>query len=299
MCVSACALQESPDFERGQEAIAAVPGECYLVGDSDNRLSIVVRNDVDPSTNETDIGQTGVNNIEALAVSPLTKIVYAADAGQLGTLNVDTGAFTALPRVFGTGSGADNNQALNDVDGLASDPCTGEFYASHWRGGNEDLLFKIDIETGTHIPDAFGLGIDYVVIPAIAGLEDVDDIAIDPDDCQLYGIFNNGGSDDRLGRIDKNSGVSTDVGPFGISDLEGMSFAPDGSMYATGGINAAVVGHRTCLSGPQSARRRASGHARSVGQSGDQYELATGALSKRRYLGRRHDHEFSCRGIHW
>ena len=128
---SACGIQEEPDLGHRQEAVAAVPGECYLVGDNDDRLSIVTRGNTDPMNNEVDVGLTTVDDIEALAVSPLTKIVYVADAEQLGTLDVDTGLFTALPQVFGIADGALGGRGLDDADGLSFDPCTGEFYGSH------------------------------------------------------------------------------------------------------------------------------------------------------------------------
>ncbi len=244
LVLSACESEEVPIDDR-QQSLAAVPGECYLVGDQNDGLSILDRSDTNPVTNETDVGNSGVADIEGIAVSPLTKILFAADADRLGTLNPNTGEFTPLPRPFGTASGSDGEQLLEDADGLTFDPCNGDFYASSRRDGEDDLLFKINSETGEHIPNAFGPGNDYVVVPAVLGLNDVDDIAIDPTSCLLYAIMNDGGTNDRLAIVNKTTGASTDVGIFGISDVEGMSFAPDGSLYVTTGSNSDVSGFYT------------------------------------------------------
>lgn len=98
------------------------------------------------------------------------------------------------------------------------------------------MLVQLDVTTGALVPDAFGPGIDYVLMPAIAGLGDADDLAIDPADGQLYAIFNTGGgTDDRLVRVDKQTGATSDVGPIGVPDVEGLAFGADGVLWATNG----------------------------------------------------------------
>ena len=114
-------------------------------------------------------------------------------------------------------------------------------WATDRDSGANDALFKIDIATGTYVPDAFGPGVDYVVITGAGTSErDIDDIAIDPTTSTLYGIANAGGTADRLVSIDKTTGVAAPVNPgspqIGITDVEGLSFFNDGSLYgSTGG----------------------------------------------------------------
>ena len=206
---------------------------CYLVADGGDELTWVVR----ATGQETDLGPVGVSRIEAAAYRPATGVLYAADADRLGTLDLTTGAFSALDSSFGTGAGAEGSVTFSDVDGLAFDPFTGWLYGAHRRNGPDDLLLVIDPETGAHVPDAFGAGVDYVVVPSTAavGFEDLDDLAIDPVDGQLYAIANNGGTGDRLIRIDKLTGAVTDVGALGQNDMEGLSFDALGQLYGTTG----------------------------------------------------------------
>ncbi|WP_456427546.1 SdrD B-like domain-containing protein [Rhodocaloribacter sp.] len=206
---------------------------CYLVADGGDELTWVVR----ATGQETDLGPVGVSRIEAAAYRPVTGVLYAADADRLGTLDPATGAFSALGSTFGTGDGAEGSVTFSDVDGLAFDPFTGRLYGAHRRNGPDDLLFVIDPATGAHVPDAFGSGVDYVVVPSTAavGFQDLDDLAIDPADGRLYAIANNGGTGDRLIRIDKLTGDVTDVGALGQNDMEGLSFDALGQLYGTTG----------------------------------------------------------------
>ncbi len=72
-------------------------------------------------------------------------------------------------------------------------------------------------------------------MPAGAGLDDVDDVAIDPTDGTLYGIMNNGGSGDRLVIINKATGATTDLGVIGPTDMEGFGFGDDGTLWGVDG----------------------------------------------------------------
>ena len=84
---------------------------CYLASDSTNRLTLVVDR-MDGSTS-IDVGPFGVSDIEALAKEPFTGVLYAADANQLGTVNLDTGAFTATASTFGTAFAANGDLTAN------------------------------------------------------------------------------------------------------------------------------------------------------------------------------------------
>ncbi|BAO43697.1 hypothetical protein TBH_C0760 [Thiolapillus brandeum] len=186
--------------------------------------------------------------MEAAAIYLDGITLYAADADQLGILDTATGNFTPTSSTFGTGSGAQGNIPFTDVDGLAFDALTGYFYGSE-RQGAEDLLFRIDRTTGAHVPDAFGPGVDYVVIQTQAefgglNLDDIDDIAIDPRDGQMYAVANNGGTADHLVKVDKMTGAVTDVAVFtnasggaNVTDMEGLGFYNNGVFYGTTGTS--------------------------------------------------------------
>jgi hypothetical protein len=101
-----------------------------------------------------------------------------------------------------------------------------------------DLLYQVNTATGQHVPNAFGPGVDYVVMPKLAAFpefHDIDDIAIDPATGQMYGILNNSSNGDRLITINKTTGATADVGAFGIAEVEGLDFDPHGNLWATAG----------------------------------------------------------------
>jgi hypothetical protein len=107
------------------------------------------------------------------------------------------------------------------------------FSATH---GTYDLLFQIDNRTtGEYVEDAFGPGIDYIVIAGTGIYEDFDDMAVSPDDGTLYGVSNNGSSDQILS-INKVTGAVSVVSSLtSISDVEGLGFSNDNKMYGTSG----------------------------------------------------------------
>ena len=228
---------------------------CYLVADAgggppgNDLLTMVDTDDTNPATNETSVGTgTGTTFIESIAFQPAPGPntigpLYAANAGQLGTLSLTTGLFTPTSLPFGAGDGSlpGGPITFSDVDGLAFDTFSGTLYGTHRRtgAGLDDLLFQIDPSTGAHIPDAFGMGIDYVVITSTLAVmrSDIDDISIDPSDGQMYASANNGGIMDRLVIIDSSTGAVTDVGAFGVGDMEGLSFDDNGQLLGTTGVD--------------------------------------------------------------
>lgn len=218
---------------------------CYLVADgnadatdgqAEDLLTKVNREDPDPATNETNIGTgTGTFNIEAIALQPGTGVLFAADAGTIGTLDTTTGRFTALGPV-GTGSGALGGKALKDIDGLSFDAATGFLYGTERRrSAQEDLFLRIDPATGALVPGAIAGG-DYAVVNAVAGLPDIDAIAVDPVDGKMYAVANDGGRKDHLVRIDKASGQATDIGVLNAQDVEGLGFASGQLIGTTGKV---------------------------------------------------------------
>ncbi|HEX6306357.1 MAG TPA: hypothetical protein VFZ76_19310 [Anaerolineales bacterium] len=187
---------------------------------------------------ETVIGSPGTSNMEAITFQAPTETLFGVDADQLGTLDLSTGAFTPTSDPFGTANGAFGNQVIDDVDSLGFDPLTGILYgANRIRRPEADILIQIDPNTGRVLPDAFGPGVGYVRIPTVNNLNDIDDIAIDPIDGQMYGTQNSGGQGDRLVKIDKQTGVTIDIGSLGINDMEGLTFDPSGQLLGTTGRN--------------------------------------------------------------
>ncbi|MBT8066755.1 MAG: DUF11 domain-containing protein [Gammaproteobacteria bacterium] len=216
---------------------------CYLVADSgggnggNDLFTRIDTADFNPATNETNIGSgTGTNTIEAIAFNSANGLVYAANANRLGVLSLTTGVFQPLPQNFGTGGNSGTNITFDDVDGLAYDATTGVLYGVDARGGGAtDVLFQINMSTGAHVPNAFGANIDYVPIPPIAGNNITDDIAIDPTTGVMYASVNSGGSSDRLIRVDKLTGATTDVAAITVPDIEGLGTDPSGQLWGTSG----------------------------------------------------------------
>ncbi|MEL6260622.1 MAG: DUF11 domain-containing protein [Cyanobacteria bacterium J06626_6] len=217
---------------------------CYAFADNGDQLVSV---DINTGTAGQIGGTAGVPQIEAIAFWPaFPGTLYAADADSLGTLSTSTGTYSNLG-LFGTGSGSNGNRTFNDVDSLAFNPFTGQLFGVEREGGgNEDLLIQIDPTTGSHVSNAFGAGIDYLVIDSESStpFDDIDDIAFDPITGVLYGIANDGGNGDRLITIDITDGSTTSIGNFGVGDVEGLSTFNDGSLYATTGNNAPTNSHR-------------------------------------------------------
>ncbi|NNF16716.1 MAG: DUF11 domain-containing protein [Gammaproteobacteria bacterium] len=211
---------------------------CYLVADAgggNGGNDLLTTSDSADTSNEMSIGTgTGTFNIEAIAWRADTGVLYGADAGQLGIISTTTGVFTARPQSFGTGSGAAGNITFSDVDGLAWDGTTGMLFGSHTRAGS-DLLFVIDPVTGAHVPDAFGAGIDYVVIQQVSGNDITDDITVDITTGTMYASVNSGGVTDRLIIIDKTTGATTDIAAMTVPDIEGLGTDEFGQLWGVSG----------------------------------------------------------------
>jgi hypothetical protein len=223
---------------------------CYVVGDNSGNqriLSRVTKSDFDSDTNEETIGVLGTLKTDGIGMNPATGVLYGVNTnmvtkvGVFGSISLSSGAFSAIGSGLGVADGSLGAQQLYDVSGLAFDPATGFLYGTQVRTGSDtavDLLYRINVATGTFVPNAFGSGQDYVVLPKLAAFpqfNDVDDIAIDPDSGQMYGVLNNSTSGDRLIRIDKQTGATTDVGAFGVAEVEGLDFDPHGLLWATAG----------------------------------------------------------------
>lgn len=215
---------------------------CFGIADSDKITSSDELIGIDPAAGTSfALGSLGTLDVEAAALSLDGTILYAADGGQLGTVNTASGVFSALPSPVGSAGGSAGVVLLDDIDSLSFDPFSGQLYGVHRTAGagTPDLLIRIDPLIGAHVADAFGPGMSYVEIPPVAGLASIDDIAIDPIDGQMYAIANDDptGFADRLVLLDKLSGASTDVGALGAVDVEGLTFDSTGALYASSGAD--------------------------------------------------------------
>ncbi len=222
-------------------------------GGNDRLFSVDITLPV-PQNAQTAIGAgTGTNNIEGSAFWPGSDTLYAFNNDRLGTISLTTGVWTqsVTTDVWNDGNTANlvglsasrapeslAPNSFSDIDSVAFDPNTGVAYGVA-RIGGADALFIFDTGTGHIVRGAFSIGgssYDYFRVPPVEpGNLDIDDIAIDPYDGQLYGIANGGGLADRLVRIDKATGVASDVGALGVNDMEGFAFYNDATMWGVTG----------------------------------------------------------------
>jgi len=217
-----------------QFSFAGDPDLFYYVSDTDDNLYSVDRT----TGTVTLIGATGVTDIEAIAYYPVpgANLLYAANGGDIGTLNLTTGAYTFIAEVDGgtTINGVFGTQTIGDIDGLMLDGRTFKLWASE-RNATSDLIFQIDPATGQVVRSAFGSGIDYIAITGTGGNIDVDDIAISPATGRMYAINNGGGVTDDLLEINKFTGTFSVVSSLSEDDIEGLAFHNDGTLYASEG----------------------------------------------------------------
>ena len=216
---------------------------CYLVADNDGKghgsADVLTRLTQGAYQDEV-IGGTHTELIEAVAYNPWNKQLYASNARSLGTLDRYTGKFTEIGE-FGGGEGEDGWLAFLDVDGLTFDPYSGVMFGSVRRTGLRDLLIQIDPKTGKAITNAFGHGIDYLVIKPESGhyygpeLDDIDDLAVDPETKKLFAINNHDGMHSRLVVIDPHTGWIQKVLDLPIENVEGLAFFNNGTLYGTAG----------------------------------------------------------------
>jgi len=240
----------------------ATPDFCYLVADGDNEGS----NDSPLfkytfKSNKLElVNRLGAADVETMILALDGKTIYATDNGIFGIIDPTADiADSFVPvdpaaRDAGIARGAFGSLAIRDIDGLSFDPVTGILYGSNRLESRSDLLIQLNPATGKIIPDAFGSGIDYVVINAAAvGAGDIDDIAIDSDGT-LYGIAGNSGGtgDDHLVVINKLTGAVSDKGPLHlankqIQDMEGLTLHNHKTLFGSTGVEFGSFGTANSL----------------------------------------------------
>lgn len=189
------------------------------------------------------IGDLGIPNAETMAYWPGNEAMYTANGGDFGSVDYDpptlpgSNLYTFIGEIDngGTAQGVEGAQSLDDIDGMSFDPWTGILWASCRRFATHDLLFQIDPSTGQFVTDAFGSGIDYVVIDDDGVYLDIDDIAISPTDGKLYTVATQYAAAQVL-EINKYTGEVLAVTPADQQDVEGLSYHNDGTFWGTLGI---------------------------------------------------------------
>ncbi|CAN5862804.1 hypothetical protein BH10CHL1_BH10CHL1_15890 [soil metagenome] len=239
------------------QSIQPDPTVCYAIADNqgnlpsgvkaDNQDELVQINRTTAAT--TAIGATGTTDIESMTfvLHSGVNTLYAANGGTIGTVNLATGVFTAIGPA-GSGVGSVGTVKFNDLDGLAYDPSEDVIYASLRVDNSNDLLLKLNVATGAHIPNAFGAGKDYLVVPAPVAeptWQNVDDLSFDPTTGKLYATLNDSGTGGILVVLNKTTAALTEMGTYNdlatpgnfVDDIEGISFFNDGNLFATTGNN--------------------------------------------------------------
>lgn len=174
--------------------------------------------------------------IEAMTFSFDRSGLYSPDGSRLGLTDRISGGWTPSPNNFGSGNGVYGTLTFNDIDGLYSDILNLQLFGTLRRSGSRDVLIRINPLDGRIVPNAFGIGQDYVPISGLGIFNDIDDVAINPQTGIMYGI-NNNGSTYQLIQIDKLTGNAIVIGPTGVSDIEGLGFSENGELYGTTGTN--------------------------------------------------------------
>jgi hypothetical protein len=214
----------------------AVADNSLVAGDQD----YLVR--VDPLSGAGEVvGPTGTQHIRAATFLPGSATLVAAEGRYLGTLDLDTGAFTRKAASMGQGRNGSTRVTFSSVRGLTADPDTGLLFATMRRANAPDILFQLDPATGKYVPNAFGNGRDFVPIQGSGVTNEIDDLTYDAENELLYAISSWCGRDDKLITINPTTGAATVVGPTGVNTMEGLAFAPNGVLYGSTGTHDQVT----------------------------------------------------------
>jgi len=194
--------------------------------------------------------------IESLAFAPDGSVLYSAiqndDGGALDglgdsvfiTIDPATGVVTDVGASLTLGTADDEFEgslgsiASGQVTGLAvqqtlAGPVLWAVSKYAGPGGDASALFQINPATGQHVSNAFGAGVDYLVIFGTLSpcCDEVQDLAISLDGVFLIETHS------RLYELDPATGGATLIAPFSpaSNQMEGLTFTADGTLYATQG----------------------------------------------------------------
>jgi hypothetical protein len=213
---------------------------CLLIADNQNATDEYYMANRITGKNQYISTIEGRDLIEALAIRIGMDSMWACDEGQLGSVDIQTGAFTPIGTGVGYGYFYDPGRGgmhITDVDGMAYDAANDLLYGVHRRSGAHDLLLVIDRGNGRFVEDFFGSDHDFAPITGTGIMNDVDDIAFNPYTGQLLGVNNQGNGDStRYITIDPATGNASVLSLVGTGDYEGMGYYNTGELYGTTGV---------------------------------------------------------------
>lgn len=217
---------------------------CYAVGDGSNPDKLVMVNHLS-GTMTSHPGDMRVRYVEAIAITPGSRSLYAVNKAKMGRIDLKKGRFMPFSDSLGIGRGASGRHVFQDIDGMSFDPYTGVLYGVERTQFERDLLVQLDTLSGKIKHGVFGEGMDYVTLAGEGVMAEIDDIAVSPVSGRMYGINNYDqiAPFDLLVSIDKQTGKThildtIKVGESYLHDIEGMGFTPDGKLIVTTGSNA-------------------------------------------------------------
>lgn len=234
---------------------------CYTVAHNNGAANVLLK--LDAQTNQwTEIGLTGTNNIKAITTDQVNNIIYAVNGSNFGTINSQTGQFSTIGTI-GQASGEAGTVNLNNIEGLAYNYSNNIMYATHRvESGavcnpipnSNDLLFQIDITTGSYIPGAMlsnnGNPANYAIIEEIFAntildscgsngtLNDVNDIAYNTYTGELYVISNQQYVGELAILNPLDASIEAIILDLEDNDIISLAFGPFGDLFATSGANA-------------------------------------------------------------
>jgi len=199
------------------------------------------------NNNWTIVGETGTNNLKALAYNNENGTLYGINEGVLGTLNLQTGQFSALGSVI-SGEGAYGEIILNNIEALTYDPFSKLLFAVHRINGEEhgtnDLFFKINPQTGAIVKHAMfdfkERRFDYMPIPEIlkdaVSIKDILGITINPLNYNLVALHTQNGYS-SISKLNKRSGEIEEILYNSNSSFSDIAYDSLGNLYAVIGNN--------------------------------------------------------------
>ena len=257
---------------------AAGAALCYGVADNGNEFVLI---DVTDGTVDTDVGDVGVPDIEAIAIDPDGLDVYGADADQLGRINTDTGEFIRLTETSVLVR-APSATSLSTM-WIAWPSITIAGHSGVWTPVAAPTLFSKSIPTPAPTfptPSAWV----WTMCSSRGRYRHFD---------RRHRHRSHYRRHVRIGydqlsadHINTSTGAGTVVGSFGGSvDLEGMGFHSDGTLYGTEGRRVYTINTST-----GAATQVGSGNTLNVGNDYEAFDCHFTALTRAtiRTFRRRH-----------
>jgi len=201
------------------------------------------------------ISNTQTKNVTAIATDSNNGILYAfesaiditQDEGMFGFIDPITRDFIAIGSP-GTANGDYGDVLLNNITGLTYDNANNIMYAVHnildFGTKTNDLLFQIDISTGSFIPNAMmdvnGQQADYAVTEEVLENNDLEfinnisDIAFDPLNNELTAVYSSENTYSSIITIDEQFGYAdATLWDLTTYNMESLCYTSEGHMYST------------------------------------------------------------------